>query len=161
MKELRISKGKMILIDDEDFEKVSQYNWIIRECKNTFYATALCGKWKDRQYIHLHNLIMNPPVGFIVDHIDHNGLNNQKANLRSCTKMQNSKNRTGWGKSKYLGVSKRINQSSISWKAEINAENKRKYLGVFKSEEAAAIAYNEAAKVLHGEFANLNIIEQY
>lgn len=75
--------------------------------------------------------------------------------------MQNSKNRTGWGKSKYLGVSMRINKSSISWKAEINSDNKRKYLGVFKSEELAAIAYNEAAEKLHGEFANLNIIEQY
>lgn len=159
MKELKITKGKIVLIDDEDFEKVSQYNWISREGRNTSYAKAHIGSWKDRKFIHLHNLIMNTPAGCIVDHLDHNGLNNQKSNLRLCTNSQNSKNRTSWGKSKYLGVSPRRQKDKISWKAEINSENKRKYLGVFESEEAAANAYNVAALELNGKYANLNIIE--
>lgn len=158
MKEIFLTKGMIALIDDEDFKKTSQFTWRARKGRNTYYATAHIGDWRDKKDIHLHNLIMNPPAGYIVDHRDLNGLNCQKSNMRICTKRQNSKNRSGWGASNYLGVSQVKHKTCIRWEAKIYCNGKRIYLGSFKSEKGAALAYNKSAREIHGEFANLNII---
>lgn len=156
MKKIQLTKGMQALIDDKELEKVSQYVWRARKGRNSYYATAHMGDWRSKKDLHLHNLIMNPPVGFVVDHIDHNGLNCQRENMRICTKEENGKNRSAWGMSKYLGVSQVNHKTCIRWEAKIYNHGKRKYLGSFKSEHEAALAYNNAAKVIHGEFANLN-----
>ena len=95
-----------------------------------------------------------------VDHIDHNGLNNQKENLRICNRSQNSANRIPSGKSKYLGVTPLIrhyrNKVYYYFASEIRINKKSIYLGHFKNEIEAALAYDKAAKDLHGEYANLN-----
>ena len=107
----------------------------------------------------MHRIVLNVlDVRCVVDHIDHNGLNNQKANLRICTHKENiihSKKRLGTS-SKYKGVC--FDKSRNRWKAEIKVQNKRIQLGRFLLETDAAIKYNEYALKYHGEFANLNII---
>jgi hypothetical protein len=103
---------------------------------------------------------MNTSDNLSVDHIDHNGLHNTEENMRNCTNQQNCMNRTTFGKSVYKGVSfdvrKRGEKIVTYIEAKIKLDGKQIRIGRFKTEEEAAHAYDEKAKELHGEFANLN-----
>lgn len=92
----------------------------------------------------------------MVDHIDRDSTNNKIENLRAATRSQNQKNRTSAknSTSKHLGV----HQHCEKWQSAININGKKVHLGSFKTEEEAAIAYNNAAVKYHGDFANINII---
>ena len=108
----------------------------------------------------MHRLIMGfPPAPLVVDHINHDGLDNRRSNLRVITKKQNQGNRRSArnSSSKYLGVSK--NKKSGLFTAQIRlSDGKRICLGRFNDEIVAAMAYNRAASEVHGIFANLNVI---
>lgn len=107
----------------------------------------------------LHALLLNPKKGIQVDHIDHNGLNNQRENLRACTNAENSCNqRKRRSASKYKGVYHDRRALARPWQASIKYNYRRIFLGYYVSEEAAAFAYNAAAKKYHGRFARLNEI---
>ena len=150
MKKIKLTQGKFALVDDEDFEYLNKYKWF---CLNKRYACTNKNVNKKRNAILMHRLIMNLTDRKIeVDHKDHNGLNNQKNNLRKCTHQENLKNRLACGKSKYLGVSVCANR----YLGFIKSNNKTIYLGIHKTEMEAAKAYDAKAKELHGEFANLN-----
>lgn len=105
----------------------------------------------------MHSVILPPPPGKVTDHINHNGLDNRKANLRIATQAQNARNcrqnKTGKS-SKYRGVW--FNKKSGNWRATIVLNRKRRQIGYFKNEIDAAKAYDRAAKHLHGQFATLN-----
>lgn len=96
----------------------------------------------------------------LVDHIDRNTQNDRIENLRPATRNQNNSNVTCHknGTSKYLGVYSRFRYNHITWVAGIKSNGKQNHLGHFKTENDAAKAYNAAAIIYHGEFANLNII---
>lgn len=152
-------KGYMALVDDEDYELVSKYNWYVcdrSKTRKTLYAEAHDGKNKR---LRMHRLIMGNPDGLFVDHIDGNGMDNRKENLRVCTASQNSMNRAAVSKNVfgYKGVEK--NGKSMRFSARIKVGGVRYYLGSFKTPKEAAEAYNEAAKKHHGEFAKLNEIK--
>ena len=105
----------------------------------------------------MHRKIMGAEGEILVDHINHNGLDNRKVNLRFATYSQNNSNtrmRKNPGASKYKGVqwSKQRNK----WTAIIRYNKKRKFLGYYTDERKAAKAYNEAAKIYHGQFASPN-----
>ncbi len=104
----------------------------------------------------MHRLIANAPAHLLVDHIDHDGLNNRKANLRLCSIAQNNQNSrpNRNAASKYKGVS--WAQSCRKWFARIRPNRKTIYLGLFTDEIEAALAYDRKAKELFGEFAYLN-----
>ena len=104
----------------------------------------------------MHRVIMTPPDQMFVDHIDHNGLNNTRSNLRLCTLAQNNCNSTSrrTSTSKYKGVSwKKV---SKKWAASTQSMGKIYHLGYFTDEIAAARAYDKKAAELHGQFACLN-----
>ena len=105
----------------------------------------------------MHREIMNAPEGLVVDHINRNGLDNRKVNLRLATAMQNvwnSKRNVNTDSSKYKGVS--WDKNKHKWRASIGIDRKTKHLGYFEDEKMAAKAYDKAAKEHRGEFAVLN-----
>jgi hypothetical protein len=147
MKEIKLSQGKVAMVDDSDYDYLMKWKWCAQKSKQTFYAVR-------NPNIKMHRVIMCTPEDMQIDHINGNGLDNQKYNLRNCTPNQNRKNRKRRknGTSKYKGVCyHRGGIEASAW-----ANNTKYIIGYFKTEEAAAMAYDEKAKELHGEFANLN-----
>lgn len=164
MKEIVVNSKKhgvkTILIDDADFEIIKHMNWYVYKHRNTFYAaTNIKLESGKRTKITMHRIIIKTKLE--CDHIDHNGLNNQRSNLRTATRSQNGSNTTTWknGTSKYLGVC--LPNGKKKYMAQIKKKGVRVHLGNFENEIEAALAYNKAAKEIHGEFANLNIIPTY
>lgn len=150
---------KGIHIDAKDFGMVNKYHWSLRKHKNsnTFYTETRC----NYKQIFLHRLLMNFPLTGI-DHINGNGLDNRRENLRICNQSQNGCNRNKQknNKSGYKGVYfKRDKRRIKRWLAKLNKDKKTIMGGYFLTAKEAAIAYNELAVQYHGQFANLNIIE--
>lgn len=160
MKEIKLSKtgkhaGKYVaLVDDEDYERVNKYNWCVNININTNYAVRNVYNpiTKKQKTIHMHVFILGDSSD--IDHEDRNGLNNQKYNLRFCSPNQNKQNCRAFGSSKFLGVS--WFKPTHKWRSIINVNGKNKHLGYFKTEIDAANVYDNAARIHHGEFANLN-----
>lgn len=155
MKEIELNHGKVAQVDDEDYERLNKHKWYAHEQCYTYYAL----RTRNKTNICMHREILSVPLGMEMDHRDMNGLNNQKYNLRICTKSQNQANikpRRG-SSSKFKGVSK----TRRKWKAEIQIRGQRIYLGRFEIERDAALAYNDAAIRYFGEFARPNISNLY
>ncbi len=158
MKRISLTQGQYAIIDDEDYEFLVQWKWhVVGRDTPVFYAargSLVSDRLIKRKMIYMHRVLC-PGDHENVDHIDHNGINNQKHNLRGCTHRQNLQNqRCKRGVSQYKGVSRGSNQ----WRAAIKSGSKIKHLGYFNKEIDAAKAYNEAAKEMFGKFACLNNI---
>lgn len=162
MKRIELFQGYTALVDNEDFDLVSKYKWYVFRSKNNIYVRVrINGK-----LILMHRLILgleNKPE-IAVDHINGNGADNRRRNLRIATNAQNSWNsrkyRTWRGRppsSKYKGV--RWHKGKGRWQAQAMLNYKHIYLGQFDDEVKAAKAYNEFAEEHYGEFARLNVIE--
>lgn len=160
MKEIELTQGYFALVDNEDFEYLNQFAWNIRIVKNTQYAKRSDKINKKATTIQMHRQIMNCQKNMMVDHINGNGLDNRKCNLRICTRsnnLMNSNKPKSKATSKYKGVNR--SKSSLKWRAEIRLNTKGIYLGTFNTEKDAAIAYNNAAIKYFGEFAKLNKVK--
>ena len=157
--------GMYAIVDDEMFDRCSYFRWRLQRARGKYHnldyaitSVRVNGRFEN---LLLHRLIMNTPDSNIaIDHIDHNGLNNQMSNLRLCVDgKNNAMNQSKLGRrttSRYKGV--HYFKTHRKWRATISVGNKRLSLGLYNSETDAALAYNEAAKVHHGEFALLNDI---
>jgi hypothetical protein len=171
MKKIKLTQGKEAIVDDDDYEMLMEHKWYADKdytikSKDKFYVKRSPprdsnGKQKN---IPMHRQITNAPEGMQVDHINGNTLDNRKENLRICTNQQNQMNRgrANNNKSGYKGVCYRkkkkdmINEYSKPWQARIKHNQKQIYLGMYKTKEEAARAYDKKAIELHGEFAQLN-----
>jgi len=161
MKEIPLTQGKVALVDDEDFDRVSQFKWFAVKWKKGkgYYAARnspmISGK---RKHLFLHRFVLG--VSEKVDHRNRDGLDCQKHNLRLATDSQNNANRGKFEgcSSKYKGV--HWCSHSNSWRVGTRFQGKHVRIGgCFKSEEAAARAYDAHAKKSFGEFARLNFPE--
>lgn len=149
MGEIPLNHGRIALVDDEDYAKVSQTRWRYIKIKGCEYAAT-----GDNTL--MHRLILAAGPSDRIDHKDGNGLNNQRLNLRHCTHAQNMRNRRKMASaaSRYKGVQRA--HGSRGWTASIRLNGKRRHLGTFASESEAALAYDKAAQSLHGEYARTN-----
>ena len=145
MKLIPLTRGYEAMVDDDDYEKVNRRSWFLQPSTCIYAATRMNG------VKYLHNFIMPPPIGFTVDHIDRNGLNCQRNNMRFATRSQQAANRL-FKKNNYHGVFRQDNR----WIVKIGYKGKRHYGGSFIDEVEAAKAYDVLAKKYHGEFAMLN-----
>ncbi len=154
MREIALSQGKKMLIADQDYDLVSRYRWSWFKHRNTYYAQTDMG---NKRRILAHRLILGPTSKQFVDHVDFNGLNNIRSNLRLCSWPQNCQHASCRrdNSSGYRGVHK----LAKGFVARIRVNGKRLYLGYFPSALAAAKAYDNAAKQYHGEYASLNFVE--
>jgi hypothetical protein len=143
-KKINLGKGIFATVDDDDYEWLNKSKWYLSKGK---YAHS-------RTHGYMHRLIMNAPRGKQVDHINGNGLDNRRANLRLCTNAQNHRNRQPiGGSSEYKGVY--WDKTANKWNAGIWL-GKRKNLGYFVNEKDAALTYDEAARKFFGAFARTN-----
>lgn len=157
MKEITLTKGKTAIVDDEDFDLLSTWSWTARPSLNTSYGYRKVYVNKKYQTVHMHRFILGTEK--MVDHIDHNGLNNQKTNLRICTHSQNMCNarKRKNSSSRYKGVY--WNAEKKKWHVRASFDGKKYNVGYYHNEIEAALAYNCTASFAQREFAYLNKIE--
>jgi len=156
--EIQLTKGAVALVDDEDVPLVSGILWHLHSSAGHKYAQGHIGSSRrDRKHLLMHRLIMKPEPGRQIDHVNGNGLDNRRCNLRLCNVVENGGNKrktTNATTSRFKGVSKC--PKSGKWVAAIKFNRSRTYLGRHESEEVAARAYDAAARNLFGEFARVN-----
>lgn len=154
MAELIVRSGSgsgVVLVDQADVALVKQFSWGLWKIRNRRYAYARAGG----RAILMHRLITDAPKGMHVDHINGDGTDNRRSNLRICTTKENVRNSgSRGGTSKFKGV--RWMKNVNKWAAGIRVDGKSHHLGVFSIEEDAARAYDAAAAKHFGEFARLN-----
>lgn len=155
---LKLTTGEGVLVDEGDFEYLNQWKWHSESgryaVRKEYYGKAPNGKHLTR-WIRMHRLITDAPDKMEVDHINGNGLDNRRSNLRICTHKQNSHNtrKRKDNRSGYKGVGWHTQHNK--WRARIVVDGRQKHLGLFDTPEQAAIAYNTAAEQFFGEFAHI------
>lgn len=152
--EIQLTQGKVAIIDDEDWPLIARYQWYAAKNRGGWYAHAAPPDGDhSKAKVKMHNLILGRKG---VDHRDGNGLNNRRSNLRPCTNAQNQQN-TGarGGSSRFKGVS--WSSRKGLWLVQFRWNGQYHYVGYFRDEIDAAIAYDTAILPLAGEFARLNI----
>jgi len=151
MKKIPLTQGKCALIDDDDYAEIAQYKWCYSSVGYALRRTrkSELGGGKN---LYLHRQLMRPEKGKQVDHINGDTLDNRRSNLRVCTSKENSRN---WIKKGPRGIT----FSKGKWVAQITVDYKNHNLGRFKDKEDAMRAYDVAAKLYFGEFAQLNFKE--
>ena len=151
-RKIPLTKGKFARVDLADYPRLKKYNWSAVKAPNTYYAV----RYHRKKEIRMHRQITNAPAHLVCDHIDHNGLNNTRKNLRLCTLAQNAlnqKHRKGCS-SRYKGVY--YHKRDKTYHARIYHKGRSYHLGSFKNEKHAAKAYDKKARQLFGRFAHLN-----
>lgn len=176
MMRIKLTQEKFVLVDNEDFKWLNQSKWYLHKSYNSpHYATRTVltrsqNKQKNikkkEKKLWMHREIMQHKLNREllcneqIDHINRNTLDNQRSNLRLCTNSQNQMNmKSKTGSSKYKGVN--WHKQHKKWQSRIQFNKRQINLGYFDIEIEAAIAYNQAALKYFGEFARLNIIEDY
>lgn len=154
-----LTQGKVALVDDIDYDKVSSFKWcaLKRDGGKQWYAVRnqRIPRAKRCKMIFMHRFILGVTDHKVVDHRNHDGLNNTRVNLRVCTHEENCRNgQKRKGTSRFKGVS-RVRKNG-KWLAQIRQRYRRFRLGEFDSEIEAARIYDAAAALLHGEYASLN-----
>lgn len=165
MKIIPLTKGYKAIVDDEDYEKVSQYKWYanIKNDYSTPYAYRKQWISEKKKYISIamHRFVFGLVTGYLdVDHRNGNTLDNRKENLRVATHQDNMRNRKVNSKRGYKGVSYCNRDKLIKkWRAYIQIKGKFRNLGYFMTAEEGAKAYDIAAKEYYKDFARLNFPE--
>ena len=150
---ITLTKGYEAVIDAADVPLVDAWNWHVMIKPRTAYAMRKTTAGKVHETIFMHHVILGCGKGKYPDHIDCDGLNNRRSNLRVATAAQNARNKRPSIKARsgYRGVCWRA--GSKKWAAYIGSQGKRRFLGSFEKLEDAAAAYAAAAVEAYGEFA--------
>jgi hypothetical protein len=158
---VKLTKGKYAKVDAADYERVTSFRWSAVKKGRKYYAVSYKSRGGRKFNLGMHRFIMGVRESrVVVDHINHDGLDNRRANLRLASHRENMRNMRKWkgGKSRcsssYKGVAR--HRERRKWRSQITVDGVQKFLGYHEDEESAARAYDEAAKQYFGEFACLN-----
>lgn len=159
-----LTRGMLALIDESDGPDVLSHTWCAWQAKPGYSWYAMRRKSKAesprREVEYLHRRIMHPPPGISIDHVNGNGLDCRRSNMRFATHAQNQRNqrRSVANTSGFRGVS--WDAENLKWRASITVEGKSINLGRFDMAEDAAAAYDRAAISAFGEFASTNATDR-
>ena len=153
MKLIQLTQGQFAMVDDDMFDDLNRYKWFANWHYNSFYTVRGVRINGKKKALLMHRVVMNAQDSDIIDHIDGVTLNNQKSNLRFCTASQNQHNRkiNSNNTTEFKGVS----PNGKGYKAQIQLNGKRTYLGIRDTPEEAYELYKEASKKYHGEFGRV------
>lgn len=147
-REIILTQGKVALVDDEDYEGLAKFRWRYMETSKGRQGYAkthvvVDGDWQNRVDVYMHRMVLCAEKGQIVDHINHDKLDNRKSNLRIVTHSQNVSNKPKQANntSGYKGVT--YYKRTKRWMAQVKIEGKYKCIGYFSTPEEAAAAYDE------------------
>lgn len=161
MKTIKLTQQKETIVDDQDFDWLNQWRWIVHNRNGKLYAAR--GKYEKlgfKKYrthtISMHRVIMNAIIGQEVDHINGESLDNRRVNLRLTDRYGNNQNARVRkdSLSGYKGVC--FYKSTNKWRAYIGTGEKLKHIGYFNTPQEAALAYNQEAIKRFGEYAKIN-----
>ncbi|MBK5242162.1 HNH endonuclease [Clostridium sp.] len=153
MKTIPLTQGLEAIVDNEDYKRLSKYKWYANKNFNTFYARrGEKSETKKKIAIQMHREILKISKEMKIDHIDGNGLNNTKINLRVVTARQNAQNKHTNKSSKYVGVC--WSKTNNKWVSNIKISGKIKYLGYFTDELEAHNAYIKELKEINEIYIN-------
>lgn len=149
---ITLTKGYTAIADTEDMELLSEGNWQARIDGNTVYAQRNERVGGKQKKVQMHRKILGVKDGEMVDHINGDGLDNRKCNLRVATRSQNNMNtqRNVRGTSGRKGVT--WNRACKKWQAQIKVNGKNIYLGLYHTKDEAHMAYAKASDELHGDY---------
>jgi len=155
--EIPMAHGKVALVDSCDYDELSKYKWHANKSTHTSYAQTN-GVKENGLYTkkYMHRIILGLKKGEVCDHINGDGLDNRRSNLRRATVSQNAVNKRPHGSSKFKGVS--WSKKDKRYVTYLQKEGVPTYLGSYTNEIDAAAAYNRAAIAVHGEFVRLNVL---
>lgn len=154
-KEIPLTKGKVAIVDKDDFDRLNKYKWYYEDsgyaCRRKTFG------YYDNKKVYMHREILGDITDKnVVDHINRDGLDNRKLNLRIVTQSHNMFN-TGLRRNNSSGY-KGVSKSGNRWRASIHIDGKSKHLGTFATKEEAARKYNEVALQEYGDIAYINEI---
>ncbi len=153
---VHINGGTAVLIDDEDYDKIKESSWLF---SGRYAYRQVWNKGKGKTE-YMHRIIMGNPKNLEIDHINGNGIDNRKSNLRFATHKQNMANQKSCktATSQFKGVC--WVKRDKKWEASIQTDNRTKHLGYYENEADAAKAYDKEAIKLFGSFARLNFTNE-
>lgn len=153
MKEIPLTNGGVVLVDDEDHERLARFRWTT----NKAYPCLTGGR--GRGVVYLHRMVMHAPPGQDVDHVNGDTYDARRANLRFCNDSQNQANRRKVvGRVPIKGVC--IHGDTGKYQAQVKKDGKNYHLGLYDDPVTAGRAYIKKARELHGEFAWSNVPEE-
>ncbi len=153
-----LTQGKVAIVDIEDYERLACFKWAaLRRGRQhiIWHAVRYAGGGRRNQhYSYMHREVINARAEFVVDHIDGDGLNNRRSNLRECTTPQNVRSQIKRQGQEYKGIT--FSKKEQKWIAQIKNESVARRIGTFDKAIDAARAYDRAAILYHGDFARIN-----
>jgi hypothetical protein len=159
VKLIPLTQGQFAIVDETDFEWLSQWKWqaLWSRSSKSFYARRSASFQGEQKVIYMAREILGNPIGLQVDHSNHDTLDNRRSNLRAATVSQNQFNRglSARSTSGHKGVTWSKRRSR--WISRIELNGHRRYLGMFSDLSAAATAYRDAASAAAGEFAFVGV----